>query len=54
VQRRLVEAFRRHGGQPSPSLISLIVEEIRQFSPREQPDDSTLIVAHCRADRASA
>jgi len=54
VQRRLVEAFRRHGGQPSPSWISLIVEEIRRFNPREQLDEITLIVTRCREDVASA
>ncbi|HXC86955.1 MAG TPA: hypothetical protein VNU23_04155 [Candidatus Cybelea sp.] len=48
------QAFRRHGGQPSPSLISLIVEDIHQFNPRAQPDDITLIVAYCREDRAPA
>jgi phosphoserine phosphatase RsbU/P len=47
-ERRLVEGFRRHRDQPSESLIALIVEEIRQFNPREQQDDITLIVAHCR------
>ena len=47
-ERRLVEAFRRHRGQPSESLIALIVEEMRQYNPREQQDDITLIVAHCR------
>jgi serine phosphatase RsbU (regulator of sigma subunit) len=34
-ERRLVEAFRRHRGQPSRSLIALNVEEIRQFSPSD-------------------
>jgi serine phosphatase RsbU (regulator of sigma subunit)/catechol 2,3-dioxygenase-like lactoylglutathione lyase family enzyme len=53
-ERRLVEAFRRHRGQPSQSLIALIVEEMRQFNPSEQQDDITLIVAHCRRNVASA
>jgi serine phosphatase RsbU (regulator of sigma subunit) len=47
-ERRLVEAFRRRRGQPSQSLMALIVEEIRQFNPSEQQDDITLIVAHCQ------
>jgi hypothetical protein len=45
-ERRLVQAFRRHGGQTSASLMVLAVEEIRQFDPSEQQDDITLIVAH--------
>jgi serine phosphatase RsbU (regulator of sigma subunit)/catechol 2,3-dioxygenase-like lactoylglutathione lyase family enzyme len=53
-ERRLVEAFRRHRGQPSQSLIALIVEQIRQFNPSEQQDDITLIVAHCRREVAAA
>ncbi len=53
-ERRLVEAFRRHRGQPSQSLIALIVEEIRHFNPGEQQDDITLIVAHCRENVAPA
>jgi sigma-B regulation protein RsbU (phosphoserine phosphatase) len=53
-ERRLVEALRRHRGQPSESLIALIVDEIRQFDPSEQQDDITLIVAHCRENVAAA
>jgi serine phosphatase RsbU (regulator of sigma subunit) len=53
-ERRLVEAFRRHRGQPSESLIALILDEIRQFNPSEQQDDITLIVAHCQDPVASA
>jgi sigma-B regulation protein RsbU (phosphoserine phosphatase) len=49
---RLVEAFRRHRGQPSQSLLALIVEEIRRFNAGEQQDDTTLIVARCRENVA--
>jgi serine phosphatase RsbU (regulator of sigma subunit)/catechol 2,3-dioxygenase-like lactoylglutathione lyase family enzyme len=52
-ERRLVEAFRRHRGQPAQSLIALVVEEIRRFNPSEQQDDITLIVAHCRENVAA-
>jgi serine phosphatase RsbU (regulator of sigma subunit)/catechol 2,3-dioxygenase-like lactoylglutathione lyase family enzyme len=52
-ERRLVEALRRHRGQPSESLIASLVDEIRQFNPGEQQDDITLIVAHCRENVAS-
>jgi phosphoserine phosphatase RsbU/P len=53
-ERRLVEAFRCHRGQPSQALIALIVEEVRRFHPSEQQDDITLIVAHCRDPKGSA
>ena len=46
-ERRLVEALRRHRELPSRALLASIVEEVRQFSPHEQHDDVTLIVAKC-------
>lgn len=46
-ESRLVEALRRHRGHPSESLLNSIVAEVRQFSPREQHDDITLILARC-------
>ena len=45
---RLIEALRRHRELPSPALLASIVDEVRQFSPHEQHDDITLIVAKCR------
>ena len=49
---RLIEALRRHRARPShaPSqaMVSSIIDEVRQFSPHEQYDDITLIVAQCR------
>ena len=47
-EKRLVAALRRHRELPSGDLLSSIVEEVRHFSPREQYDDITLIVAKCR------
>ena len=47
-ERRLVEALRRHRDLPSPDLLASIVGEVRRFSPSEQHDDITLIVAKCR------
>jgi serine phosphatase RsbU (regulator of sigma subunit) len=35
---------------PAKDLLGTIVEEIRQFSPGEQYDDITLIVARSTAD----
>jgi serine phosphatase RsbU (regulator of sigma subunit)/catechol 2,3-dioxygenase-like lactoylglutathione lyase family enzyme len=46
-ENRLVEAMRRHSGLSSSALLTAVVEEVRQFSPREQHDDITLIIAKC-------
>jgi serine phosphatase RsbU (regulator of sigma subunit)/catechol 2,3-dioxygenase-like lactoylglutathione lyase family enzyme len=44
---RLVEALRRHRNLPPCDLLSSVVEEVRRFSPHEQHDDITLIIAKC-------
>jgi serine phosphatase RsbU (regulator of sigma subunit)/predicted lactoylglutathione lyase len=49
-EKRLVEALRRHRHRPSKELLTSIVDEVRQFSPHEQHDDITLIVAKCGAN----
>lgn len=46
---RLVEAMRRHRGLSSQALLDSIVDDVRQFSGREQHDDITLIVARCKS-----
>lgn len=46
---RLIEVLRRHSELPSRVLLASIVDDVRQFSPREQHDDITLIVAKCKA-----
>jgi serine phosphatase RsbU (regulator of sigma subunit)/catechol 2,3-dioxygenase-like lactoylglutathione lyase family enzyme len=48
-EQRLTEALRRHRELSSRDLLAAIVDEVRQFSPGEQHDDITLIVAKCRA-----
>ncbi len=48
-EQRLMEALRRHRDLSSKALLASIVEEVRQFSQREQHDDITLIVAKCQA-----
>jgi serine phosphatase RsbU (regulator of sigma subunit) len=48
-EQRLTEALRRHRQLPSPDLLTAIVDEVRRFSPDEQHDDITLIVAKCMA-----
>jgi serine phosphatase RsbU (regulator of sigma subunit) len=46
---RLSEALRKHREMCSQELLGAIVEEVRRFSPQEQSDDLTLIVAKGRA-----
>ena len=41
-------SLQRNRQLSSQSLLEAIVEEVRQFSPHEQHDDITLIVAKCR------
>ncbi len=44
-ERRLIAALRRHRELPSSALLAAVVGEVREFSPKEQHDDITLIVA---------
>jgi serine phosphatase RsbU (regulator of sigma subunit)/catechol 2,3-dioxygenase-like lactoylglutathione lyase family enzyme len=46
---RLLEALQRHRHLACQELCSAIVDELRRFSPHEQHDDITLIVAKCLA-----
>jgi serine phosphatase RsbU (regulator of sigma subunit) len=47
-EERLVDSLRRHRNRSPDSLLSCLVDEVRSFSPHEQHDDLTLIVARCR------
>jgi len=47
-EQRLIESLRRHRAQSPSGLVASIVEDVREFSPREQSDDITLIVAKGR------
>jgi serine phosphatase RsbU (regulator of sigma subunit) len=47
-EQRLVDALHRHRGESPQELIASVVEEVRTFSPEEQSDDVTLIVAKCK------
>jgi serine phosphatase RsbU (regulator of sigma subunit) len=47
-EQRLVESLRRHCDESSSELVASIVNDVRVFSPHEQFDDMTLIVAKCR------
>ena len=47
-EERLVEVLRRNRERSSADLLDAVVEEVRRFSPHEQRDDITMIVAKCR------
>jgi phosphoserine phosphatase RsbU/P len=47
-EERLVESLLRRRGLSSQAAIEAIVEDVRAFSPLEQNDDITLIVAKCK------
>jgi serine phosphatase RsbU (regulator of sigma subunit)/catechol 2,3-dioxygenase-like lactoylglutathione lyase family enzyme len=47
-EHRLLEALRRHRGSSSEAALALIVDEVQRFSPHEQHDDITLIIAKHR------
>jgi serine phosphatase RsbU (regulator of sigma subunit) len=49
-EERLVDVLRRHRDRSTESLLSSVVDEVRSFSPHEQHDDLTLIVARRRGD----
>jgi serine phosphatase RsbU (regulator of sigma subunit)/catechol 2,3-dioxygenase-like lactoylglutathione lyase family enzyme len=47
-EERLIDALQSHRDLDPSDLVAAILEEVRRFSPREQRDDVTLIVARCR------
>lgn len=47
-EERLLEALKQHRELSSQELLAAIAGQVRQFSPYEQADDITLIVAKCR------
>jgi len=49
-EQRLIEALQRHCGQSSQCLLDSIVAEVQSFSPHEQHDDITLIIAKHRGN----
>jgi serine phosphatase RsbU (regulator of sigma subunit) len=49
-EERLITALRRNRESPPPELLRSIVNDIQRFSPHEQHDDITLIVAKARSD----
>jgi serine phosphatase RsbU (regulator of sigma subunit) len=49
-EKRLIEGLETHRKLPPQAVIEAIVNRVKQFSPREQHDDITLIVGKCRGD----
>jgi serine phosphatase RsbU (regulator of sigma subunit)/predicted enzyme related to lactoylglutathione lyase len=49
-EHRLVEALRQNKARTASQTLTSVVEQIQSFSPSEQHDDITLIVAKCTAD----
>jgi serine phosphatase RsbU (regulator of sigma subunit)/catechol 2,3-dioxygenase-like lactoylglutathione lyase family enzyme len=46
-EQRLLEVLQQHRELPAAGLLASVVEEIQKFSPYEQHDDITLIIAKC-------
>lgn len=46
-EKRLVDALCRHRALSPKTMLTAVVDEVRQFSPHEQHDDITLIIARC-------
>lgn len=53
-EERLIEALQRHREEQPQNLLESIVDAVRKFSPHEQHDDITLIIAKCKAHRSLA
>jgi serine phosphatase RsbU (regulator of sigma subunit) len=49
-EQRLLECLQRHRDLPSQSLVAAVIDEVRRYSPHQQDDDITLVVAKCKAD----
>jgi len=47
-EERLIDGLRHHRELPARAIVSSIVADIQRFSPEEQHDDITLIVAKCK------
>jgi len=46
-EQRLIDSLRRHRDQRPQALLNSILDDVKQFSPHEQHDDITLLVAKC-------
>jgi serine phosphatase RsbU (regulator of sigma subunit)/predicted enzyme related to lactoylglutathione lyase len=48
-EERLVDCLQRHRHLPSHMRVEAVIEDVRRYSPHEQQDDITLIVAKCHS-----
>jgi serine phosphatase RsbU (regulator of sigma subunit) len=49
-EERLIEALYRHRELPLRDLVASVIDDVRSFSPQDQHDDITVVVAQCRGD----
>ena len=49
-ENRLIHSMQRHQEHEAQRIVSSVIGELQTFSPQEQHDDITLIVAKCRAN----
>lgn len=47
-EERLIDVLQRHRTLSPDDLVAAVLDEVRRFSPRDQSDDITMIVARCR------
>jgi serine phosphatase RsbU (regulator of sigma subunit) len=47
-EQRLIDALQKYRGAVPRTVLDSVIAEVRSFSPREQHDDITLIIARCR------
>jgi serine phosphatase RsbU (regulator of sigma subunit)/catechol 2,3-dioxygenase-like lactoylglutathione lyase family enzyme len=52
-EQRLLDCLQLHRDCSSRNLVSAVIDKVRNYSPHEQQDDITLIVAKCRRDQNS-
>jgi serine phosphatase RsbU (regulator of sigma subunit) len=50
MEQRLIDVLRKHRELAPQQTLDAVVQEIRQFSPHEQHDDITMIIAKCRGE----
>ena len=48
-EERLLECLQRHRHLPSHLRVEAVIEDVRRYSPHEQQDDITLIIAKCHS-----
>ena len=49
-ERRLLNCLKLHRDLSTRAMVSAVIDEVRRYTPHEQVDDITLIVAKCRFD----